>query len=473
VNVKTLLRADRGTAVRLGLLSLVLVVGLLRPLIRSADVAEKLSNRGIIDAFGAVRWVAVPVLIVLIWVAFLKQQRRALVASMTLAFVLLAWLVLGYERVASEQASKVNPHQGWVITFVALLATVISNLPKVVGGSERARWVLGKVGRTVGPILGHRRFPFIVAGVLFLAGMFVVPAVFDPFWIANFTQLAIFAILASSAGMLYGRVGMVSLGQVAPYGIGCWVTVRLSFATDLPYPLLLLIGGAAAMVIGTVIGMPALRVSGLYLALVSLMLVAGVEIVLNQTKFANGGEGFKGLVEGSTKPAQVRRPSFAEGDTAYFRFAVVVAFVMLGLAALALYMKPGRAWAAIRQSEAAALTGGIDITRYKLYAFALASFMAGVAGGLFGGLVRSSIGSNDFSRQAAIFLIAAVIMGGVDSLWGGVLAAFFAKCLLDFLTQNVVGHQFWNNFSLSLFGFGLMMNLIQGTKAMEKKGLLA
>jgi branched-chain amino acid transport system permease protein len=169
----------------------------------------------------------------------------------------------------------------------------------------------------------------------------------------------------------------------------------------------------------------------------------------------------------------VRRPSFAGTDTGYFRFTLVVAFIMFGLAFLVLRLKPGRAWASIRQSEAAALAAGIHVTRYKLYAFALASFMAGVAGGLFGGLVRSSIGSTDFNRQAGIFLIAAVIMGGVNSLWGGVMAAFFAKCMLDFLTQNVVGHQFWNDFSLSLFGFGLMMNLIQGTKAMEKKGLLA
>jgi branched-chain amino acid transport system permease protein len=161
------------------------------------------------------------------------------------------------------------------------------------------------------------------------------------------------------------------------------------------------------------------------------------------------------------------------GDTAYYRFAVLGAFVMFMLASFVLSRKPGRAWASIRQSEAAALAAGIDVTRYKLWAFALAAFMAGVAGGLFAGTIPKGIGIDAFSRQAAIFLIAVVIMGGIYSLWGGLLGAFFATCLLKFLTQNVVGHQFWTRFSLSLFGFGLLANLIQSTKAAEKKGIEA
>ena len=78
----------------------------------------------------------------------------------------------------------------------------------------------------------------------------------------------------------------------------------------------------------------------------------------------------------------------------------------------------------------------------------------------------------NFNRQAAIFLIAAVIMGGFSSLWGAVLGGFLATCFLKFLIQNVAGHQFWDQFSFSVFGFGLLTNLIQSTKAMEKKGLL-
>lgn len=313
--------------------------------------------------------------------------------------------------------------------------------------------------------------PAAVAAIMVFA-LFVAPSILSPFWVANFTQMAIYSLVAASAGMLYGRVGLVSLGQVAPYGIGCWVTMRLAFATSLPWPVLLLAGGAVAILIGVIIGLPALRVSGLYLALVTLMLAAAIETVLLQIKFPNGGSGFTGVATDLSSIESVPRPTFAETDDAYFRFAVIVVFLVYMLAAAFLATKSGRAWASIRQSEPAALAAGVDITSYKLYAFALAAFMAGVAGGLFAGHVQNSIGVDQFGRQAALFLIAVVLMGGIHSLWGGLLAAFFAKVMLDFLTQNVIGHQFWNDFALSLFGIGLMINLIQSTRAMEKKGLL-
>ena len=114
------------------------------------------------------------------------------------------------------------------------------------------------------------------AVVMFLVALFFIPAFFDSFWIANFTQMAVFSIVAASAGLLYGRVGLVSLGQVASYGIGCWVTIRLSFGTPWPFPIIVIIGGLAAVLVGVLIGLPALRVSGLYLALVTLMLAAGM-----------------------------------------------------------------------------------------------------------------------------------------------------------------------------------------------------
>ena len=325
----------------------------------------------------------------------------------------------------------------------------------------------------VGKLAAHKWFePAAVAAVMAVA-LFIITSAFDSFWVHNFTQMALTAILAGSAGMLYGRVGLVSLGQVAPYGIGTWVTMRLAFATSLPYPVLLIIAGLVAAFLGVLIGLPALRVSGLYLALVTLMLVAGVEIILGELKFPNGGHGFKGVVKGISGIKAVRRPSWATTDLSYYRFVVVGAFVTLMLASFVLSRKPGRAWASIRQSEAAALTSGVDVTRYKIYAFALASFMAGVGGGLFAGSVPKGMSTDDFNRQAAISLIAVVIMGGIYSLWGGLVAAFFATCLLKFLTQNVVGHQFWNRFALSLFGFGLLTNLVQSTKAAEKKGVQA
>lgn len=332
--------------------------------------------------------------------------------------------------------------------------------------------IAGNTVSMAGRTTSHRTFQPVIVVVLFIFALFAMPQLLDATWIHNFTQMANFSIVTASVGMLYGRVGLVSLGQVAPYGIGTWITVRLAFATDVPYPLLMIVGGIGAAVIGVLIGLPALRVSGLYLALVTLMLAVGVEIILFQLKLPNGGSGFTGVAESLTAITPVRRPAFAETDVAYFRFSVVVVFILFMVAVAFLATKPGRAWSSVRQSEPSALATGIDITRYKLIAFGLAAFMAGVGGGLFAGHVQNSIGINPFNRQAALLLIAVVLMGGINSLWGALLAAFFAKILLDFLTQNVIGHHFWNDFALTIFGIGLMINLIQTTKAMEKKGLL-
>lgn len=323
----------------------------------------------------------------------------------------------------------------------------------------------------IGRVTAQPWFKPLLAVVLLAIALFGIPAWFDPFWIANFTQMAVFAPVVASAGLLYGRVGLVSLGQVAPYAIGTWVTFRLGFGTSLPLPLILVIGGVVAAVLGVLIGLPALRVQGLYLALVTLMLAAGVEILLAELKFPNGGTGFKGVSKSLSGIKPLRKPSVATTDVTYFRFVVISTLVLLLIAAVMLASKPGRAWASIRQSEAAALTAGIHVTRYKMLAFALASFMAGVAGGLYAGTVPKGMSVDAFTRQAAIFLIAVTIMGGIHSLWGGILGAFFATCFLKFLTQNVVGHAFWTRFSLSMFGFGLLMNLVQSTKAAEKKGI--
>ena len=90
--------------------------------------------------------------------------------------------------------------------------------------------------------------------------------------------------------------------------------------------------------------------------------------------------------------------------------------------------KPGRAWAAIRQSEPAALAAGVNITLYKLWAFALASFMTGVAGGLLGPSV-GKLYTYQFPTRDSIILLAVVLMGGIYSLWGAVVAGAFMKLL--------------------------------------------
>ncbi len=137
-----------------------------------------------------------------------------------------------------------------------------------------------------------------VAVVVFLLAVIVVPEIAGADWITTSTSVAIYSVVALGFGILYGRVGMISLGQVALLTIGCWIGARLSYATSLPFPVLLLLTGALTCVIGVLVGLPALRLSGLYLALITLMFAGATTIFLSVTDFPNGGGGWSGVSVG-------------------------------------------------------------------------------------------------------------------------------------------------------------------------------
>src|SRR6185437_2218993 len=219
--------------------------------------------------------------------------------------------------------------------------------------------------------------PFVIAAVL-LVVLLAVPSIFSQYYVDAWTQVAIYSIVALGLGLLVGRVGMVSLGQGAVLAMGAWVAARLLFATGLSYPIVLLASGLITMVLGTLVGLPALRMSGLYLALITLMLAGAITVVLDNINFPNGGHGFTGYNGASVHIQAIRRPSIATTEPAFFRYSMVVAVLMFLLVLVHIRGKPGRAWSAIRQSESAALAAGINTTFYKLWAFALASFVTGI-----------------------------------------------------------------------------------------------
>jgi len=184
------------------------------------------------------------------------------------------------------------------------------------------------------------------------------------------------------------------------------------------------------------------------------MLAGGITVVLATVNFPNGGHGFLGYDGGLLHIPPIRRPSFAASDPAYFRFAVIIAIAMFGLVLAHIKTRPGRAWAAIRQSEPAALAAGINTTLYKLWAFALASFITGVAGGVLAGAIHYLYSIN-FPTQDSITLLAVVLMGGAYSLWGAVVAGLLYQFLPSLL----------NNWGVSadwltiLFGIGVLQVL--------------
>jgi branched-chain amino acid transport system permease protein len=286
-------------------------------------------------------------------------------------------------------------------------------------------------------------------GILFV--LFALPSLMDGYYTGYMSLAAIYSIVALGLGLLVGRVGLYSLGQGAVVQIGAWTGARLLYGTAQPFPVVVIEAGLVTMLIGMAIGLPALRLRGLYLALITLMLAGAITVILATVNFPNGGGGFTGYNGSSLHIPPIRRPSIAGTDPAYYRFAVVVALIMFALVYVHLRARPGRAWAAIRQSEAAALAAGINTTFYKLWAFALASFITGVAGAMLAGQDHYLYSIN-FTTQDSIILLAVVLMGGVYTLWGAVVAALLQQLLPGWLQSLGVSYA-WLTI---LFGWGVL-----------------
>jgi branched-chain amino acid transport system permease protein len=278
-----------------------------------------------------------------------------------------------------------------------------------------------------------------------------IPALFSPYWVRAFTTSVIYAIACAGVGLLYGRLGLASLGQIALLGVGGWITLRLGHAGSLPFPVLLVLAGAGTCLVGVLVGLPALRLSGLNLAIVTLMFAAAFAVVFNATGFPDGGGGFLGRATGDEAHLALERPALGEADAAYFRYVVIVAALMFGLIAAHLGGRQGRQWAAIRQSEVGALAAGVDTARSKLHAIALASFTTGVAGGLLAGNAGLLDPAN-FGAQASALLFAVVLIGGAFSLLGAVLAGLLSQAFPSLLSDLGVN----GNLIFVVFGLGLI-----------------
>ncbi|HEX5585304.1 branched-chain amino acid ABC transporter permease [Gaiella sp.] len=326
-----------------------------------------------------------------------------------------------------------------------------------VPGRARVGWTSMGVGFDRGMLVRAA----VICGLLLFV-LLALPRLLSAYYISVSTGVAVFAVVALGLNLLFGRVGLVSLGQMALLAFGAWVAARLFFLTGLPFPVVLLLAGLITAAVGTLLGLPALRLGGLHLALITLMFAGLVAIVVPTTNFPNGGSGVLGHTESSSGGLAVRRPGIAESDPAYFRYTVIVAAVMFLIALLHVGSKAGRAWAAIRQSEPAALAAGVNITLYKLYAFTLASFMTGVAGGLYAGYV-GQLYSYQFSGARTIdsvTLLAVVLMGGIFSVWGAVVAALLQQLLPALLNDWFTFFQKNPDFLLVLFGIGVLQVIV-------------
>ena len=184
------------------------------------------------------------------------------------------------------------------------------------------------------------------------------------------------------------------------------------------------------------------------------MLAGAITVALATINFPNGGHGFSGYNGSLTHLPAIRRPGIAQSDTAFYRYSVIFAALAFLVVLAHVRSRPGRAWAAIRQSESAALAAGINTTVYKMWAFALASFITGVAGALLAG-ANQFLYSISFQTQDSITILAVVLMGGIFSLWGAIIAGLLMQLLPALLNSWGVS----SDWLLILFGVGVLQVL--------------
>jgi branched-chain amino acid transport system permease protein len=254
----------------------------------------------------------------------------------------------------------------------------------------------------------------------------VFPFVANEYWLYLACLVAINVASATGLNLLTGYTGLVSLGQAAFMGIGAYTVAVLQGRYGLHFLPNLLASGGVAMVCGIVVGLPSLRVKGLYLAIATI--AAGVLAHFIFSHWASVTGGSAGM---TIRPARVAGIDLDNSFRFYWLVVPLTALMLVGAANL-FRTRIGRAFIAIRDRDISAEVLGIRLLPYKLLSFAISSFYAGVAGGLFAYFFRA-ITPESFPLVMSIFFLAAVIVGGMGTVLGSILGALFMTLLPEVL----------------------------------------
>ncbi len=256
---------------------------------------------------------------------------------------------------------------------------------------------------------------------LLIAVVAVLPFVLGTFYIGELGAVFIFAIGGVGLMLLTGYTGLVNLGHAAFLGIGAY-TEAVLLTAGLPFLVTLPAAGLLAAIAGIVIGIPTLRMSGLYLAIATLAFGQIVGTVLE--KWDSVTHGFDGM------PVPV--PSILgvqiQGATGVYYMALVVLVFVLWISCNILRTPLGRAMVAIRDSEISAQSMGINVALYKTIAFAISAGITGLAGALFAHYVNF-LAPDSFDILLSVQFLTIVFVGGIGSLHGVIFGALFVRLL--------------------------------------------
>lgn len=263
------------------------------------------------------------------------------------------------------------------------------------------------------------------AGVL-LAFALAFPLWAGNYWTYNLTLAGIYAIAAMGLNILTGYTGLISLGHAAFFAVGAYTVGYMTHTLGQSFWLALPLGGVAAALAGLILGLPALRLTGIYLAIATMGFAFIVDQVILEWSAVTGGA--NGLL--------VSRPSLGpvsfSTDRSYFYLVLVMVALFVFLTKNMTRTMQARALCAVRDSEVAAQTMGIPLARIKTQAFAVSAFYTGIAGGLFAPLI-SFIGPDNFTIMESINLIVMIIVGGLASIQGAILGAVFITLLSELI----------------------------------------
>jgi branched-chain amino acid transport system permease protein len=254
----------------------------------------------------------------------------------------------------------------------------------------------------------------LLGAVLVVAIAGAIVPLLDNYLLYVFSLIAVYCIFATGYNLLMGVAGQFDVGQAAFLGIGAYATTLLQTRASLPFPVALPLGAMVAVVFGVAIGVVVLRLRHFYLALVTLAF--NQTVVLALVLWEDMTNGFQGLsVPRLIIPGTPR-------NLAGYLVSVAIAAAMVLAARNIVASRLGNAWRAIRESEIAARTSGIDLVRYRLVAYAISAFYGGIAGGLLATLL-SHITPEAFGTFETIKVLAMIVVGGLGSLAGGLIGA--------------------------------------------------
>jgi branched-chain amino acid transport system permease protein len=297
----------------------------------------------------------------------------------------------------------------------------------------------------------------LLIGLLLAALTFLPMAVSSDYVLRVFIMAGVYVVLTLSLNLVSGFAGQFCLGWAAFYGIGAYTSALLSMKLHVSFWLGLPAAGLMAALFGVILGIPTMRLSGNYLTITTLGFGEIIRLILlNWTDLTRGAMGLPGI----PSPELFGKTL----DSKYFYYYLIVAIVLATVWALyrIIDSRFGRALLAISEDELAAKAMGMDVTKYKVMAFAVGAFFAGIAGSFYAHYT-SFIDPNTFSFGESIIILAMVVLGGMGSIPGSVVGAV----LLTLLPEALRGAA---EYRMILFGLILMLVMLFKPSGLMGKG---